>query len=95
MPLSLLGRMSSEVSGGELQRAALLRALLLKPSILILDEPTSMLDLSTQAQIWDNLRKANAESGMGMLLITHDLPLVRAVGRRMIRMRDERVLEEE
>lgn len=69
---SVLNRYPHQVSGGEIQRLSIARALLLEPKILILDEPTSMLDISVQAQILHLLKNIQEERGLAYLLITHD-----------------------
>ena len=69
---SMAKRRPKELSGGELQRFALVRALILQPKFLLLDEPTSMLDLSTQADILHILRNLHEEEGIGYLLVTHE-----------------------
>ncbi len=73
----VLERRPHELSGGELQRAVIARALLMEPHILLLDEPTTMLDVSIQAQIMQLLMRLRTERGLGTLLITHDRPLLR------------------
>lgn len=65
-------RRPSELSGGELQRAALSRILLLCPDLIILDEPTSMLDVITQAQIIEILRNNQKKNGTSYIFISHD-----------------------
>jgi peptide/nickel transport system ATP-binding protein len=73
----LLRRLPQQLSGGELQRFALIRALSLDPAVLVLDEPTAMLDAVTQAQIMDLLREYGTGRGIACLLISHNLHLVR------------------
>lgn len=68
----LLQRYPHQVSGGEIQRLSLCRALLLSPKILVLDEPTSMLDISVQAQILQILRELQNSMDLTYLFITHD-----------------------
>lgn len=68
----LLSRYPHQVSGGEIQRLALVRALLLQPEVLVLDEPTSMLDVSVQAQVLQILREIRSIHQLSCLFITHD-----------------------
>ncbi|MBQ1466474.1 MAG: ABC transporter ATP-binding protein [Eubacteriaceae bacterium] len=68
-------RRPSQLSGGELQRAALARVLLVRPELIILDEPTSMLDVITQVQILNILRRYQAESGAAFIFISHNRTL--------------------
>jgi len=67
----------SELSGGEKQRASLARAIVSKKEILILDEPTSSLDVSIQAQILNLLRKLKEELNLSYIFITHDLNVIK------------------
>lgn len=73
----LLQRYPHQVSGGEIQRICLVRSLLLEPKLLILDEPTSMLDISVQAQILHLLRDIRQEKQLAYLFITHDKQLAK------------------
>lgn len=79
LPIELLDRFPSQVSGGEIQRAALARVLAFEPEYLFLDEPTSMLDVSVQAYILNLLRGIAREHNMGVVLISHDLDVIRAM----------------
>jgi len=70
---SLLLRYPHQISGGEAQRTMIARALMLEPKVLILDEPTSMLDVSIQAQILALLKQLQQELDMTYLMISHDI----------------------
>ena len=72
-PAETLGRYPHQLSGGQRQRIMVARALLLKPRLIIADEPVSMVDASLRATILENLRKLNREFGISILYITHDL----------------------
>jgi peptide/nickel transport system ATP-binding protein len=88
-----LGRRSHELSGGQLQRAAIARALVLDPKLIVADEPVSMLDASEQAKVINLLKEIQNERGMGLLLISHDLALVRKVADRILVMREGKIVE--
>jgi peptide/nickel transport system ATP-binding protein len=72
-PQEILGRFPHQLSGGQRQRLVVARALLLKPSLLVADEPVSMVDASLRASILEALRRMNQELGISVLYITHDL----------------------
>ncbi len=82
-----------ELSGGMLQRVMIAGALSVEPRLLLCDEPTTALDVTTQAEILAILGRLQAEQGMGMLFITHDLDLAAAVCDRVYVMYAGRVVE--
>jgi peptide/nickel transport system ATP-binding protein len=91
---AFLSKQGHELSGGQLQRIAIARALVLEPKLLIADEPVAMLDASEQAKIIRLLKDVQNERGMGLLLISHDLALVRKVSDRIAVMRQGEIVEE-
>ncbi|WP_137390965.1 ABC transporter ATP-binding protein [Rhodoligotrophos defluvii] len=82
----LLDRLPNQISGGELQRFAILRTLLLDPVFLFADEATSRLDPLSQKEVIELLLEIVEKSGLGLLLVTHDLALAERVATRMIRL---------
>lgn len=83
-----------QFSGGQRQRLMVAMALALKPDILIADEPTTALDVTVQLQILALLQELQAETGMGLLLITHDLGVVAEVADRVVVMNQGRIVEQ-
>jgi len=74
---AVYGKYPHQLSGGMLQRAMIAAAVVARPKLLLLDEPTTALDVTIQAQILELLKKLNRESGVSMLFISHDLNVVR------------------
>jgi peptide/nickel transport system ATP-binding protein len=90
---TLLGKYPDQLSGGERQRVAIARALAAEPSVLICDEVTSSLDVSVQATIIELLAKLIEETGVGMIFVTHHLPLVRSIAQEVAVMSEGRIVE--
>lgn len=88
------GRYPHQVSGGQCQRAAIARALAVKPSILICDEATSALDVTVQKQILELLMELREKENLSFLLICHDLALVQAFCDQVLVLRKGRTVEQ-
>jgi len=89
----LLDRYPHEFSGGQRQRIAIARAMVLRPRFIVLDEPTSSLDVSVQAQIVELLQRLQQKHDLAYLFISHDLRVVRALADRIVVMKDGKVQE--
>ena len=89
----LLDRYPHQLSGGQLQRCAVARALSVNPKVIICDEPTSALDASIKIQILDLLLKIQKEKEISYIMITHDMSIVNYFSDEIIIMKDGYVIE--
>jgi peptide/nickel transport system ATP-binding protein len=93
-PASIARAYPHELSGGQRQRAMIAMAVALEPRLLIADEPTTALDVTTQAQILALLAELRQRTGMGMLFITHDFGVVADIAANVAVMRQGRIVEQ-
>jgi ABC-type glutathione transport system ATPase component len=91
---ALAGRPPRALSGGQLQRAAIARALATEPDLLVCDEPVASLDVSVRAQVLNLLVRLKRERGLGVLFVTHDLGVVQRLADRTVVLWRGRVVEE-
>ena len=92
-PERLIDVYPHQISGGQRQRIMIAAALVLDPALLIADEPTTALDVTTQAQILQLIRELQERRGTGVLFITHDFGVVAEIAHRVVVMQSGRVVE--
>lgn len=92
-PLDRMDELPWRLSGGMQQRVQLAKAIALQPALVLLDEPTSGLDLSVQARVLDTLRRLRHEAGLTMVLVSHDLGVIRCLADRVLVMRGGKAVE--
>ena len=92
-PAETLGRFPHQLSGGQRQRLMVARAVMLRPRVLIADEPVSMVDASLRATILESLWRLRREAGLSLVYVTHDLTTAWQIADRVMVMRDGEVVE--
>ena len=90
----LMAAYPNELSGGQRQRVAIARALITRPRLLILDEPTSSLDVTVQAEIMELFKRLQSLHRLSYIVITHDIHLARALSHRVLILRQGRMVEQ-
>ena len=93
LPKSFLSRYPHELSGGQARRVGVARALALNPKLIIADEPTAGLDVSVQGEILNLMSELQAEHGLGYLIISHNLPVIRHISDKLAIMYLGRLVE--
>jgi len=93
-PELMIDSFPHQLSGGQRQRIMIAMALVLEPTLLIADEPTTALDVTTQAQILDLIKDIQTRHGMGVMFITHDFGVVAEIADRVVVMQNGRVVEQ-
>ena len=93
LPESIIQKYPHEVSGGQLQRVVLARIMLMKPKLVLFDDPTSALDAVNQKLVLDLLQKLHKEQPFGYVFVSHDIGLLQAVTDRILVMKDGQIVE--
>jgi oligopeptide transport system ATP-binding protein len=93
LPESVMGKYPHQISGGQARRVCLVRALLMQPRVLFADEPTAGLDVSVQGDLLNLLQDLKAEFGLTLVIVSHNLAVVRLIADRTAVMREGRIEE--
>lgn len=94
LPADALDRYPNELSGGQRQRVGLMRALMLRPKVLLLDEPLGALDPLVRAALQEDLKRVFGEEGLTVLLVTHDMGEAAYLADRIVLMREGRIVQQ-
>jgi len=94
LPAELLDRFPMQLSGGQRQRVGIVRALMLDPDLLVLDEPLGALDPLVRAELQDDLLAVFRALGKSVVMVTHDLDEAAFFGQRLVLLRDGRIVQE-
>lgn len=94
LPSTLLDRYPTELSGGQLQRVAIARAISVQPDVVVLDEPTASLDVTTQASVLELLGNIAQTQGCAFVCISHDLAAVQQIADRIVVMRKGKIVDD-
>jgi len=94
LPEDIYSRYPHEISGGQAQRIAIMRIIMLEPRLIIADEPTTMLDVSVQAQILNLMRALLDRRKTSLLFVSHDLDVIRAMCDRILVIKDGSIVED-
>jgi osmoprotectant transport system ATP-binding protein len=94
LPADLLDRYPTQLSGGQRQRVGIMRALMMDPDLLVLDEPLGALDPLVRAELQDDLLAAFRALGKSVVMVTHDLDEAAFFGQRLVLMREGRIVQE-